>query len=633
MVYQRVISGCMKAMKAYMGNRLYRVFSRSSLRARLISVILLTTLPLMVLISYGAKRQFARETFALEQEVQRLTAFIAGDVDHLLEATRQILVAVSVIDSVTSPEVAKDILDDLASQCPFYASFGVVNSSAVTCRSERVVGAASAPIDRQLLQSALESRRLVAGNFHAHASDGKDLLGVAYCVRTERTANSPTVSFAVLDLGWLDALLSEERVTGSMSLFPHEMILNILDRSGTLLTRYPDKAKWTGKKLPDSSVLRAILQKGEGTAELTGVDGITRFYAFQSVKASPGDIFVCTGVSKAAALAAARKDMQRILVGVSTVCLLLVLAAWFGTSLFITQPVASLVAATQRLSAGDLGVRTNHSRGPLEIAHLASAFDRMAETLQQDAHDRAKMRSKLVEYDRQLRSMSVEAALAEEQERKQIAMGLHDKAGPLLAACYMKLGRALKVPAPQQVTAAMIASRDLIDQALGELRSLTFDLSSPTLYTLGLPATVEELCKDTARHHGLEIVFRNQGMPEVLSDDQRVVLYRASRELLLNVVKHAEATRVTVICGGDAEKVFISVADDGVGFDAVEAGSGFSRTGGFGLFSLRERLEHLGGRFTVKSSRSTGTCVVVALPVRTGDEKEETGHGNQDTPG
>ena len=108
-----------------------------------------------------------------------------------------------------------------------------------------------------------------------------------------------------------------------------------------------------------------------------------------------------------------------------------------------------------------------------------------------------------------------------------------------------------------------------------------------------------------------------------LSNDERVVLYRAARELLFNVVKHAEATRVTVTCGGDAEEVFVSVIDNGVGFDAADAGQGFSRTGGFGLFNLRERLEHLDGRFTVKSSRGAGTQVTVALPVRLSDNKKE----------
>jgi hypothetical protein len=141
-------------------------FLRTSLRARLISAILLTTLPLMALIWYGAQRQFERETLALEEEVQRLTAFISGDVNHLLEATRQILVAVSAIGSVASPEAGRAVLADLAQQCPYYTRFGVVNPAGVTYRAEPAGGRGAEPIDEPLLRRALDSKRLVVGNLH-----------------------------------------------------------------------------------------------------------------------------------------------------------------------------------------------------------------------------------------------------------------------------------------------------------------------------------------------------------------------------------------------------------------------------------------------------------------------------------
>lgn len=576
--------------------------------------VILTILPLMALIWYGAQRQFERESMALEHEVQRLTAFITGDVNHLLEATRQILVAISEISRSTSPEAGNTVLANLTRQWPYYTSFGVINPMATMSHSNRFFGTVPDQADDQIFQRALESKNLVIGRFRAGTADGKDLLSIAYCVRETNDTSLSSVAFVVLDLGWLDSLLSEERVTGTKSLFPRDMILNILNRAGTILMRYPDKEKWTGKQLPDTTVLAEILKAGEGAADLKGVDGVSRFYAFQSVSAASDDILVCIGVSRDIALSAARRNMYLSLAGVSAVGFLLISLAWVGTGLFITKPVAALVEDTRRLGSGDLNARTGITSGPREIIHLAGAFDRMAEILQREAHSRERMQTKLADYDRQLRAMSVQATLAEEQERKQIAAGLHDKAGPLLATCFMKLGRALKLPASQEVSAALKENRELIDQAIGELRSLTFDLSSPVLYTLGLPAAVEELCRDTAKRHSLAIAFHDRGTPGDLSNERRIVLYRAARELLFNVVKHAEATRATVTCGGDVEEVFVSVTDNGVGFDASNAGHGFSRTGGFGLFNLRERVNHLGGRFAVESSRGAGTRVVVALP-------------------
>jgi len=589
---------------------------KTNLRVRLIAAIILTTLPLMALIWYGAQRQFVRESEALEQEVQRLNTFIAGDVAHLLEATRQMLIAVAEITRTVGPASGEALLNDLAERSPFYASFAAVNPAGRAAGTNLPPWVASQTINSNILRRAAMSRELVVASFRAKASDNRNSLGVAYCIADESNATPPVVSFVLLDLAWLDELLKQAKVTGEKSLFPRSMVLNIIDRSGIILTRYPDTEKWSGKKLPDTQVLREILSKGEGTADLTGVDGLSRYYAFQSVKSSSGELFVCVGVSCTGALASAKHDQHRNLAAVSAVGLLLILVAWFGTGIFISRPVASLVQTTQRLGAGDLSARTGITRGPQEITHLAETFDRMATTLQHDACERDAMQTKLADYDRQLRTMTVETALAEEQERRQIAAGLHDKAGPLLATCYMKLGRVLKLPLPPEATATLGESRDLIDQTIAELRTLTFDLSSPTLYTLGLTAAVDELCRETAKHHALAITFRDQGTPLELPNDQRVVLYQATRELLFNVVKHAEATKLTVTCSGDAAEVFVSVTDNGVGFNAADAGRGVARTGGFGLFNLRERLTHLGGYLTVESSRGAGTRALAALPVR-----------------
>lgn len=606
-------------------------FLHWSLRVRVVLVVVLATVPLMGLIWFGAQRQLVRESLDLENEVQRLTAFIAGDVNHLLETTRQILVAVAAVSTSVSPEHRSGVMAELTKHCPYYTGFVVVGPTGEVFRSETLRNAVLDPVEDDLLLRARESGTPVVGRFRAGPSGGTGFLTVASHLR-KGTGGEAEVAFAVLDLGWLDSLLAEERVTGHSSLFPPGMILNILDRSGTVLTRHPDREVWTGRRFPDTSVMDEILRRGSGGAELRGVDGISRYYGFKSVGAVSGDIFVCTGVSKHAALAAARRDMYRNLAGVFVVGVILVLAAWFGTGLFIVRPLTLLMSATRRLGTGDLTVRTGITRGPSEITRLAGTFDAMAGSLEDGFREREEMRVRLVEYDRQLRSMAVETALVEERERRQIAAGLHDKVGPLLASCYMKLGLAAKRAESDVMREAIKASRELVDQTIGEVRSLTFDLSSTTLYTLGLTAAVDELCGDVARSHSLNIVFRDQGTPKDLPNDRRVVLYGAAKELLLNVVKHAEATQVTVTCGGDAEEVFLSVVDDGVGFDSTTAGHGFSRTGGFGLFNLRERMTHLGGRLDVVSARGEGTRVVVALPSSPPGAQEEQRHADEDLP-
>ena len=189
----------------------------------------------------------------------------------------------------------------------------------------------------------------------------------------------------------------------------------------------------------------------------------------------------------------------------------------------------------------------------------------------------------------------------------------------------MRLGRRLKSSDPEVLHAVLAEARHLVDQAILQTQSLTFDLSSPVLYTLGLPAALDQLCRETAKEHRLRVTFRDDGKPKDMPNDQQVILYQSARELLRNVVKHAEARHVAVACAYDEGEVSVSVEDDGVGFDTAGAGLGFSRSGGFGLFNLRERLAHLGGRFVLESCRDNGTRALIELPVsRTEDESEVT---------
>jgi signal transduction histidine kinase len=103
--------------------------------------------------------------------------------------------------------------------------------------------------------------------------------------------------------------------------------------------------------------------------------------------------------------------------------------------------------------------------------------------------------------------------------------------------------------------------------------------------------------------------------PKPLDGEVRVVLFTAVRELLANVAKHAKAHRVGVSLRKEGEKIRICVEDDGVGFNLSEMGSYMARTGGFGLFSIRERLSHCAGNLEIDSRVGTGTRVSLVAPL------------------
>jgi signal transduction histidine kinase len=152
----------------------------------------------------------------------------------------------------------------------------------------------------------------------------------------------------------------------------------------------------------------------------------------------------------------------------------------------------------------------------------------------------------------------------------------------------------------------------LIEQMSEETRSLTYEMSPPLLYEIGLDAALEWLGEHFQARYGLPCSFECSDPPENLDIDARIVLFQAARELLFNVVKHAHAKSATITCVRSAERVCLTVRDDGVGFDPSKV----SVSKGFGLFSMRERMEHSGGTIEIKSRSDAGTSITMSLPVK-----------------
>jgi signal transduction histidine kinase len=146
---------------------------------------------------------------------------------------------------------------------------------------------------------------------------------------------------------------------------------------------------------------------------------------------------------------------------------------------------------------------------------------------------------------------------------------------------------------------------------------LTFDLGSPTLYELGLEAAIREwLNEEVQQKHGIKTEFEDDSQPKPLDDDVCALLYRAVRELLVNVIKHANARHVKVSVCKEKNNICINVIDDGAGFISGVENLTSNRVGGFGLFSIRERLSYLGGSLEIDSKPSKGTRVTLAAPIK-----------------
>jgi PAS domain S-box-containing protein len=236
------------------------------------------------------------------------------------------------------------------------------------------------------------------------------------------------------------------------------------------------------------------------------------------------------------------------------------------------------------------------------------------EQLQQEITERKLAQERLLTYHKRLRSLASSLSLAEERERRRIATEVHDLIGQNLAFAKLKLATLLDSSSGSAREAVEEVNR-LVDEAIRDSRFLVSELGAPVLYELGLVPAVEWLTQQTQKRHGITIDCEDDGQPKPLRDDVRILLFQAVRELLSNVVRHAKAQRTKVSITKNHDRIQIDVEDDGVGFTPGE-----TITGGdeniFGLFSIRERLEPLGGYMKVSSEPGHGTHVTIMGPLK-----------------
>ena len=253
--------------------------------------------------------------------------------------------------------------------------------------------------------------------------------------------------------------------------------------------------------------------------------------------------------------------------------------------------------------------------------------DAPRERVQVIAHDVTDLKHAerdLLTYQQHLRTLASELAFAEEHERRQIAANLHDHIGQALTIAAMKVGLLSKQAGPGDAGKDLREVADLIERALQASRSLTFELSPPILYDLGLAAALEWLGEHVSEQHGLEVGVTDDGRPKPLDSDVCTTLFKAARELLFNVVKHASASRAEVGVRRCGESVEVVIRDDGVGFRLAEELQ-HHRGEGYGLFNIRERLQHLGGEMSIESWPGRGTSITLRASLQSTAPEDKGG--------
>ncbi len=212
----------------------------------------------------------------------------------------------------------------------------------------------------------------------------------------------------------------------------------------------------------------------------------------------------------------------------------------------------------------------------------------------------------------QLSALTEELLSTEERQRQRVAAALHDSICQSLAFCKRELA-AMEQRIPQAVRESFGQVEEQVVQAINQARDLTMELAPSVLYTLGLEAAIEDLADRFRSSDGFACEVHAADQPMPVSDEVKSLLYRAVRELLVNVSKHAKARNVSIDIRREQSQMSISVEDDGKGFSPAETGG--DRSCGFGLVSIRQRLTHVGGRIIIESGIGKGTKVTLIAPL------------------
>ena len=232
----------------------------------------------------------------------------------------------------------------------------------------------------------------------------------------------------------------------------------------------------------------------------------------------------------------------------------------------------------------------------------------------QDITERKEIEAQREWYQEKLRQLAMELGLAEERERQRLAVILHDDVAQLIVAAKFRLGMLEKTPDQANHPSDVTRISEMLARVLRTSRSLTSQLSHPALYQYGLASAAEWLAKDIEELHGLAVTVDAPPGDDPIDRRLRVLLFQCIRELLVNAAKHAQADAATVRIEWEDRQVRAVVSDGGRGFDTAEVERDAS-DGGFGLFSIRERLAALGGKMEISSRTGKGTSVTLTVPM------------------
>ena len=201
--------------------------------------------------------------------------------------------------------------------------------------------------------------------------------------------------------------------------------------------------------------------------------------------------------------------------------------------------------------------------------------------------------------------------VSQEKERKRFAADLHDEVGALLSVIKMNLGRIEKKQEEDKLKVLAGETKNYLDDVISQVRRITRDLSPPTLEKFGLVHAMNEFINKATGAQQMNIYFWTSGGQPRFESKLEIAAFRIFQELINNAIKYSQASEVAVKIKYDKENLYLSVCDNGVGFDIKKA-----EASGLGLKNLESRVGILRGKYKIRSAPGKGTTFILATKIK-----------------
>jgi two-component system, NarL family, sensor histidine kinase UhpB len=631
-----------------------------SIRSQLAALALLVALPLLALAAYQIYREFEGDAAYAAEAVQRVARGAAAETRRTLDETERVLQRLARHESVRALSAAKcdPAIEDFRSAVSGFANIITIDRRAnLVCSAVPPKGARTSLGELDWVQAALRSPTPYVSRPTASVVTGAPVVYVTVPLDGGLIA-------AALDLSSFEAVSDEHG-------FMDDTIISIVDRQGFMVARSVDARSWVGKNVSGQGVVDIALARGSGYVIAPGLMGVERVFGFAPVAGVPWVVYA--GVRSEAVFARARADLLRAIVSAAlivaaTAALVVLLARRISTQVLhqraererLLQRLMDSAPAIVHIKDADGRYRlvnrefekvTGLEAGlaldrrdtelfPQELAAVITQHDQKAlagsavlfveETLTgpdgaarhylagkagvRDSRGRPTLlctaavditeRKRLEQRQRQLSRRVLQAS---DDERQRLSRELHDRVGQPLAALRINLD-VMRARLPAEAGALLDRQATLLDELIRIIRGLTTELRPPELEDIGLAAALRNFAEPAGERYGFAVdVLGSEFSPRLPRAAERA-LFRIAQEALANAAKHAGAETVTIELDQDEREARLSVSDDGRGFDTGSA------SGGFGLQTMRERVEEVGGSLEVESAADLGTRVTATLP-------------------